>query len=552
MKKTKKFLALILAFGFVLTSATGLFGCSKKVANDENTLEIFISNFGYGTDWLDDMIVKFENQTWVKEKYPELNIPKPKSNSDREYPGDAISSPNANTVDLFFTCMSFAGNYDKTDSSGNSFFADLSDVYSSKVPGESVTVADKMLDSYYASKKHIDKNGNEKYYSMSWVNGYMGLLYNATLTAEYLGADYQLPRTTIELEQMATEIKGKQKVPFISASKVSYWTQVFQTWWMQYEGVTNFDNYFKGVDKYGEYNVSIFSQTGRLRALEALESLISRDKGNNHPDVTTLEFTAAQSKYLLGEAIMMPNGDWFENEMRSNYAEDKNHYEIKFMQTPIISAINETLSYYNETVSWSELSKQKQNEYDVVLATIIDYVDGNLTEKPTTVNGYVIEDSDISKIGEARRCMVGVDPHDAFIPEYATAKELAKDFLRFMATDIACESFMESTNGASTTFKYDVKTKNPTLYEGFSSLQKERADMAINGLTSTSMTTSRLVYWGGLTSFVQTSLLETYFTSQNAADRKTANEIYQYEIDYFTKNNNEKWNELLTRSGVQI
>ena len=132
------------------------------------------------------------------------------------------------------------------------------------------------------------------------------------------------------------------------------------------------------------------------------------------------------------------------------------------------------------------------------------------------------------------------------------AKELAKDFLRFMATDIACESFMESTNGASTTFKYDVKTKNPTLYEGFSSLQKERADMAINGLTSTSMTTSRLVYWGGLTSFVQTSLLETYFTSQNAADRKTANEIYQYEIDYFTKNNNEKWNELLTRSGVQI
>ena len=552
-KKIGKMISCVMALGMASATVLSTAGCfGEKIANDENTLEIFISKFGYGTEWLDDTIEEFKKQDWVQAKYPNLSIPTPSSNSERTYPGDAIvSGANANTVDLFFTCMSFASYYDNTDSSGKPIFADLTDVYEDTVPGEDIKVANKMLPSYLASKQHVAKDGSTKYYSMPWVNGYMGLLYNATKTTEYLGADYTLPRTSIELGEMANAIKAQSKVPFISASKVSYWTQVFQTWWMQYEGVTSYDNYWKGVDKYGEYNVNIFSQTGRLRALETLEGLIGRTTGNNHPDVTTLEFTPAQSKFLLGEAVMMPNGDWFENEMRSNYEEDQNHYEIKFMQMPIISAISEKLSYYNESVAWSELSADKQAAYDDVLSAIVAYIDGDVSEQPTEVNGYTVSTNDVAIVREARKCMIGIDSHDAIIPEYATAKELAKDFLRFMATDVACESFMRSTNGASTAFNYDAKVKNPDLYASFSSLQKERAVMALNGLTSSSMGTSKLVYWGGLTSFVQTSLLETYFTSQNAADRKTAKEIYDYEIKYYTDKNNENWNALLTRAGVQ-
>ena len=94
---------------------------------------------------------------------------------------------------------------------------------------------------------------------------------------------------------MAKDIKGENKVPFISAAKVDYWLYVFQTCWMQYEGVTEYENYWNGVNKYGEYTTDIYAQQGRLEALKVLESLISRSNGYNHSDATTQEFTAAQS-----------------------------------------------------------------------------------------------------------------------------------------------------------------------------------------------------------------------------------------------------------------
>ena len=80
MKNTikKLLLASILTIG-ALSSAS----CKKKIENNENTLEIYLADFGYGYEWLNSMIDSFKNQDWVKEKYPNLNIPAVKHNSVR-------------------------------------------------------------------------------------------------------------------------------------------------------------------------------------------------------------------------------------------------------------------------------------------------------------------------------------------------------------------------------------------------------------------------------------------------------------------------------------
>ena len=474
-KSSKKIMASVLALGLATSGVLSFAGCGGKVANDENTLEIFISDFGYGTAWLDDVVGNFKNQEWVKQKYPDLNIPAIKKNSEKSYPADSITS-GTTTIDLFFSTMTAAASYEKTDAAGQCYFEDITDVYESQVPEEDITVQNKMLPSIFASKKYETKAGEQKYYAVPWVNGYMGLLYNNTLMKEYLGESYVLPRTTNELVKMAKDIKDKGKVPFISAAKVDYWLYVFQTWWMQYEGVSEYENYWNGVNKYGEYTTNIYSQQGRLEALKVLESLISRSNGYNHADVTTQEFTAAQSKMILGEAVMMPNGDWFETEMRSNYSEDKNHYDIKFMKTPIVSAIVEKMDLYTHgKTKYTDLTESERTAYDQKLQEIIVAVDKGTTDSLLNVSA-----ADIQKITEARKAIIGISSHDAMIPSYATAKGVAKDFLRFLATDIACESFMRETNGASTVFNYDVKVKNPTLYNSFSNLQKERAEMVFN------------------------------------------------------------------------
>ena len=160
-------------------------------------------------------------------------------------------------------------------------------------------------------------------------------------------------------------------------------------------------------------------------------------------------------------------------------------------------------------------------------------------------------EGDFNKVNVARKVVYGVENHEAYIPSYATGKEIAKDFLVFMASDVACKSFMKSTNGASTAFEYDVETKAPELYASFSTLQKERAEIAKNGIAPFSATTSRLCYLGGLTYYTISNTLESYFTAQNANDRKSAQFIYDNDIEYYTKNNGQYWGELLSRAGIQ-
>ena len=552
-KKLMAFLALI---SVVSSAVVGFAGCKPKVQDDENTLEIFISKFGYGTEWLDEVIKEFKNTAWVQEKYPSLNIPKPASNSERTFPADRmITDGSTNTYDLLFACDSAAAYYDRVNAAtGESYFEDLSGVYATTIPGESVTVSEKMDANIYANLAHTNKDGTTAYYSMPWVNGYMGLLYNQSLVDTHLGASYVLPRTTIELEGMAKTLKDKNVTPFLSSTKSGYWNQVCFTWWVQYEGTERYADYWLGVNEYDEMSSENFAQLGRLRSLQTLESLIGRSDGKdyNHADVNTLEFTAAQSKYLLGEAVMMPNGDWFENEMRANYEEDENHYDIRFMQMPVISAIVETLSFYNSDKAYDALSAAEKATYDDMLAKIVSVVDadGSLEDAQALVSG--LTKADFDKVSTARNVVYSVENHDAYIPSYATGKEIAKDFLIFMASDKAIETFMRSTNGASTAFTFDVETKAPDLYASFSNLQKGRAKIAAKGIVPFAPTTSRLVYLGGLNNYTIASSLESFFTAQNAADRKTAEYIYQNDIEYYVnKNNGEYWKELLSRAGIQ-
>lgn len=550
----KKVLATVLALSVIAPTAIGFTGCKKKVADDENTLQIFVSNFGYGTDWVDALITEFEKQDWVKDKYPNLNIPTPDKNSERTFPADRmITDGKTNTYDLLFACDSATANYDKKDGSGNLYFEDLSGLYATKVPGEGeVTFAQKMDDNILSNMQYTPRNSTKQtYYSVQWVNGYMGLLYNKTLVEKELGSDYALPKTTIQLEGMAKDLKAKGETPFISSSKAGYWSQISYTWWVQYEGTARYEDYWLGVDTNDETTSDNFKQLGRLRSLETLEGLIHESKGYNHDEVNTAEFTEAQSLYLLGEAMMMPNGDWFEQEMRSNYEEDKNHYDIRFMQLPVMSAIVENMDLYEHEKAYSALTDAEKNEYDAKLAAIIAVVDADGTYEDAQAAVAGLTEKDFKKVNEARRVVYSVENHEGYIPAYATGKEIAKDFLLFMATDKGIETFMRATNGASTAFEYDVQTKAPDLYASFSTLQQSRAAIAKKGIVPFQATTSPLVYWGGLSYYLD-GALESYFTRQNANDRKTAKQIYDNDIDYYiTKNNGGYWGELLTRAGIQ-
>lgn len=541
MKKVWKTLVTCILAVSLLAGNGVLSGCGNKIANDENTLEIYIGNFGYGYEWLDGVIELFKEQDWVKEKYPDLNIPTPQHNSDRQYPANRIiSGEGANSTDLFFAVESAAAYYDRTNTAtGKPYFADLTGVYDSTVPGESITVAKKMNEERLSWQKIEKRDGTSAYYGMPWVDGFFGILYNRTLYTKYFG-ERELPNTTDQFVQLVSDVhgtkddKGNALVPFLFSSRYNYWMSILVTWWAQYEGYDNYRNFWLGVNELGEYDGSIFSQKGRLRALEVLNSLINRETGYSHNEVTTIEFTTAQAKFLLGDAMFMPNGDWFAYEMRSTQAENPYNYDITYMRLPVISSIVEQLTYRNG------------NEYmsDEMLSEVIAAVDNGEEGYPGVSEG------DFAIIKSARRMLSGSTGHEAYIPEYASAKELAKDFLRFLATDVACRKFAEVTGGCASPYKYDIQTEEPELYESFSNLHKEKFKILQTAFRLPAAGSFKLNYYGGLNYFSRTDNVETAFVAQNVADRKTPLQIYQEDIDYFTSNGYANWNALLTRTGL--
>ena len=502
MKKTVVFmLAAVLCCSFT--------GCTKKVDNSENTLEIAYYDAGYGYEFIERWGEKFEAS------HPGVSVVLSKS-SDVD-PKDLLSAgPGGNSVDLFihgtvFNSYAYMG--EKMLKGYDCVLEPIDDVLESKIDGE--TVYDRFMDGYEPKKV------NGHYYSFSWATGMTGLVYNAT---KFDRAGYEVPNTTDELLKLCGEIKGDGEIPFVFSSATGYWTYLRNVWYMQYQGVDGMIDFFNGIDD-GSYSRDIFLQQGRLVSLETLDSLINAEKKYNRGSVNTLTFTQAQAQLILGNGLMMVNGDWLENEMKSVEDEDENKYTFRMMNTPVVSAIIEKC----ETIA-----------DDATLSRVIDYVDGNLDRSEIAD----VSDADIARIDEARHCRHSIGgQHTVGVPVYATAKELAKEFLKYMATDEAQQIYMDCTSGNMLPFKYDIE-KNAELWEKKSDYSK-----SIYALTEGA------IYYGGDGNAINglsdwtggRENPEIFFTAQNAADRKTPKQIFDEEYAYWTV---EKWNLLLKSAGL--
>lgn len=598
MKKCKRILIGLLASLLMVVWSAGAVGCNKKDDSPE-TLEIYIEKMGYGVDWLDDIIEAFKQEQWVKDKYPNLNIPKPEARVNQ---GSAtqrvIAGAKSNTADLLFGTTTATGWIYRSDEESSNF-EELSDVYNSEVPGETgVIFKEKMLPSIRSwveqpdlSKADTDPDA-KVYHVFPWINGYIGMLYNKDNLDKLLGKDnYTMPRTTDEWMEMVRSIIKVQKDkgldntddafinPFIYAP-VMYWGASVSTWWAQYETRSGYEKYFLGTARINgrdQLSPKVLEQKGKLRSFQTIESFVGApgidgeagteeiyDKVDEDSFKAQNTFDRIQVKYINGQGVFMPNGDWFDLEMR-NAVEAGKGSNITYMQLPIISAVSEKLSYYKagDTVfdknadGTTKEGDATRKVYDELLRKLVDHVDGkcdkNEVEALYTAKGKSIDrlDADIEHIREARHLMAPVEGHEAFIPSYATAKDIAKDFLRFMATDKAIRIFAESTKGCSTAFSYDVIAQNPGLYDTFTDIQKQRLSMVQNGGISMPVKASyRLAMLGGLDmSRYPSGSIEVNFSSESG--RKTAEQMVNYDINYYTQNNNAQWNSMLTAAGMR-
>lgn len=512
-------------------------GCGKPVVpNTPETLEIYAIKLGYGVKWLEEMIEDFKSTDWVKTKYPELDIYF-STNTERNFASDRLQSGrHANTIDLIFG-MDLFSLFGANDTNNDPIIAKLDDVYSSNVPGEDITFEEKMLPSF---RLLIE----DSYYDMTWAAGRDGILYNADLL-EDLG--FEVPVTTEELEKIVQDIKAmngsNSKYPytysFVSSTIEAYWDMMmFQQWWAQYEGLDNYKNFYRGISN-DAYSKDIFKQRGRLESLSVMETLLKSSNGYMFDGSSALDFMEAQTRLLTGMGLFMVCGDWFDVEMSEVIKQLKPTYDynITAMRTPVISAI------VNKTPSIVALAEANSESPDAVLSRVVKAIDNN----EDSYEG--VSPADFNRVANARHTVKSLGySHNAVIPDYSSAKELAKDFLRYMATDKALEIYMNATKGAALPFYYNAKQKNPNMYETFTNIQKVRNEIYYNDKFEVQIVPPGqqfpLAYYGYLRTIVSAGGdLESVFFS----GEKTASQIYYGDIDYWT---DYRWNLLLTSAGL--
>ena len=523
---------------FALAATLGLSvaafgGCKPKVPDTEETLEVYCLKAGYGSEWCESLLKLFQEQDWVKEKYPNLNVVY--SSNDIQNFGESKlnSGRKANTVDLLFgtVLQSFAG--------PGGEIADLTDlVYNTQVPGEDILFKDKANSSYNDSNRYIDVTdleGEPHWYTVSWAGGMNSFIYNETILNKY---GIKVPNTTDELIAACATLKSKDVYSFIQSKEADYFSYLFPVWWAQYEGITEYLNFWNGISG-SRYSRNIFKQKGREKSLEVYRDLLDYSKGYLALSSFTGEFMEQQTLFLKGGAAFHANGDWFDNEMRAISEEIKAKNGkidvFKTMKLPIVSALGEKLGIT-----------------DAQLSAIVDYVDGAAETKPefTSSTGYT-EEEVIDAVREARTVVSTIGPnHTAAIPEYANGKAVAADFLRFMATDIALEDYIRVTGGASLPFTYNLKEKNEALYNQISTLQQSRHDYfdtdkyEIYSLPSSDA--FPLARYGGLQAFVT----ENYYTTFSASgNKKTPQDFMNETLNAWTQS---KWESACSHAGIAL
>ncbi len=561
MMKTKKIASLAMA-GILGAGALMATGCGKKKISGDNALEVYVCALGEGRDWLDKGLEAFAQKQYVKDTYPnfEYDI---LANSEYNYGQEQVRS-GVTTFDLLFTSSFSPSTVETPGKDGKkSILEDITDIYNGKIPdfnGGYEKKADGTEWTYAEKMKAADPNllktlGFEEetsegeyethyYYTVNGANIY-GILYNKTALDSLFGeGKWELPRTTEELKAFAKEIKGKEKIPFIAAKDTGYWTRVQNVWWAQYEGAEAFDRYFQGQyqndEGHWKSGVEVIEKAkGRLLANEIVEELLWYENGYIHKESSALNFTAAQTKLIQGEGLMQANGTWFDNEMKTVSSQEGAGAEIRMMPGLMISNIV-------EVVPDQSIKGENGGTADEELSALVKALEAGSTE--VKGEGYDVTQKDFDRVKEAYNLYNNGEAFSPIvIPSYSDATALAKDFIRFLATDEFARIYAETTGGSTTKFYYDVETADPELYNSFTGMQKDRLQFIKGKQSILQYKTCNypIVYRTGYAELGKG--FELNYMSENARDRKSAAQCIQEQIDYYK--NEGGWDLMLQQKG---
>ena len=494
--------------------------CGKGVEDVETNLIIEYYDAGYGSAGFEALKTRFEQKY---EGYTVTLIPNSGLISTNV---EAVlgAGPSVTAVDLYFCGdlnirslvnrgPSVVGGYDCV-------LADLSDVYEARIDG--TTYAEKMLPHIEA----YNRNG-ETYYSTNWTTGSNGIAYRA----DYFEANgWEVPATTQELAELIQKMKTAGYVPFVWPGTTGYWAYATQVWWAQYAGEAQMADFYRGIDLYGDQSADCFYTPAFLETYSALETCIGAEENSFGGSLSFTNRQAQNYFYLDQNKIcMMPNGEWLETEMsKAGYA--KGSVNVRMMKAPLLSAV-----LYDTDVNGAKAFRFGSVRDEQTLRAVVKAVDRG----ETSYAG--VEAEDFAEISRMRNYVSTIgNLHQAVIPAYANAMYIAKEFLKFMATDEGMQIFYDNC-GAVPPFN----AANIRYSENATAFEKDALDNAKGArMVMLNASTEKLFYMTELD--FQVLVPETYIGSQSEADHMSAKDFFEHQYNYIGN----RWSIYKTTAGI--
>jgi hypothetical protein len=333
----------------------------------------------------------------------------------------------------------------------------LEDVWDSYPVGEDGQV--KIKDKLSPLLKSMKDPRNTRSFVVPYSQGTTyGFVYNKTVLDEAFPNGYTLPRTTEELFEMGdalktvdlANIKEDQDAYLLSCSYADSnenlrYSQ--QTWFYQLLGYEKSLEYFEGrywdetQEKYvfDEEKPTVFEKyKDTLKEFyEIVYKLTTAGNGYVHKDASSMEsiyaggaVAGAGFKANKSKVAFKVDGPYFEEETKMFLEPLKNRGQeqtMGMMHFPMASGIIKRLATVND---------------DATLRQVISFVDGETETAPAGVS-----EADIAEVRKARSVTPMYLGGGMVIPKTAANKDGAKEFIRFMCSDVAAVASAKALKG---------------------------------------------------------------------------------------------------------
>lgn len=320
------------------TQEPGDSGEAQEPSGDGQVLKVAAVETAYGQDMWKEVVAAFEAshegvtvELTIDKKLEDIITPDMKSGVYPDVILRAVGSEQALTETFI----------------RDNNLVDLSDVVSMTIPGETVTVGDKMLPGFLENSI-VNPYGDGKTYLMPMFYGPCGLFYNQGLFDE---KGWTVPTTWDEMWELGETAKA-EGIALFTYPTAGYFDAFLYALLHEALGADNFQKALR-------YEEGIWDTPEAQKAFEIVEKLASYTESTTPANANDNDFRKNQQLILDNKALFMPNGNWVIGEMAE--APRAEGFAWGFTALPAVTEGGERASYSFFEQIWMPKGAENQD-----------------------------------------------------------------------------------------------------------------------------------------------------------------------------------------------